>query len=97
VSPRTATGQQTGSISLVLIPPDTSPAAVPDTGGFTLTIYRVIPTLQDWGALATYSGLAYRDQLVLPDISGGWGLYFVFGNLVGGGTGIILLGIAELA
>jgi hypothetical protein len=88
----------TGNLAIILIPPESLASlggGIPGSGGFTLTVYRVVPTLGEWGALATYAGLAYRDQLVLPDISGGWGLYFVFGNVATNGA--ILVGVAELA
>jgi hypothetical protein len=104
VSPRTSTGAPTGNLALVILPqtysgspPISYGPVTPAPGGFTLTVYRCLTTLNDWGALAPYTGLAYRDQLVLPDISGGWGLFFVLGNVLGAGSGVVILGVAELA
>jgi hypothetical protein len=102
VSPRTSTGAPTGSLAIVILPQTYSGGILytpvgAGSGGFTLTVYRCLTTLNDWAALAPYTGLAYRDQLVLPDISGGAGLFFVLGNATTGTSGFVILGLAELA
>jgi hypothetical protein len=105
ISPRTAQGLPTQGIALTLIQPTTDPAlgAGADesgdsggvTGGFTVTLFRCVPTTGTWAELAPFTALArYGEQYVLGDLSGAWGLYFQ----ITGATedGLILLGIAEL-
>lgn len=91
VSPRTAAGLLTGSLALVILPVSQVDGA---TGPFDLTLYRVIPTLADFGKFQVFSGAAYREQLVLNDCSGGFGLFF---SVVASGDGRILIGVAEQA
>ena len=63
--------------------------------GFTLTLYRAIPTAGGaWAALAAFPAANFGDQLVLPDISGGMGLYVQIGNVAV--AGVLLVGLAEL-
>lgn len=97
VSPRTPNGLITGNLALIILPPSFEPA-VADTGGFTLTVYRSVPTLGEWGELLARTGINYRDQYVLPDIAGGWGIYFRITNAVEseGDDGSVLMGVAEL-
>lgn len=106
VSPRTSMGLPTQGILLTLIRPTTNPAEGDDDGdsggdsggaggGFTVTLFRNVPTTGGWAELAPFTALArYGEQYVLGDVSGAWGLYF----RVTGATeeGLILLGIAEL-
>jgi hypothetical protein len=106
VSPRTAQGLPTQGIAFTLIQPTTDPAVGTggdesagesggEMGGFTVTLFRSVPTVGTWAELAPFTALArYGEQYVLGDISGAWGLYFQ----VTGATeaGLILLGLAEL-
>jgi hypothetical protein len=63
--------------------------------GFAVTIYRCVPVLGTWAELAPFTARArYGVQYVLPDISGGWGLYFLITGM--SQPGRILLGIAEM-
>jgi hypothetical protein len=108
VSPRTAQGLPTQGIGLTLIPPVSGPAIEPggdsgDSGegsggnGFGFTIWRCVPVLGTWAELAPFTALAhYGEQYVLPDISGGWGLYFQVTGLGESDHGRILVGIAEM-
>jgi hypothetical protein len=91
VSPRTAAGLLTGNLAIVLVPVSESDGAI---GPFDLTLYRVVPTLGEWGKFKTFGAAAYRDQLVLNDISGGFGLFF---SIVAVTDGRILIGVAEQA
>jgi hypothetical protein len=92
VSPRTAAGLVTGSLALVLLPTSGSDGA---WDGFDITIYRAVPTLGDWGKFQVYPSAAYRDQLILNDVSGGLGLFFSI--VAPNGDGRILVGVAEQA
>jgi hypothetical protein len=92
VSPRTAAGLLTGSLAIVLLPTSGPGGA---SGPFALTLYRVIPTLGEFGAFQTFPGAAYREQLLLNDVSGGFGLFFSI--VAAGGDGRILVGVAEQA
>lgn len=89
-SPRTAQGLLTTSVSIVVVPVSTSDAV----GPFDLTIYRVVPTLGEWGKAKTITGVNFRDQLVLNDVSGGGGFYFQISAAV---DGLVLVGLAEQA
>jgi hypothetical protein len=91
VSPRTAAGLVTGSLAIVLLEPSAGAA----WDGFTLTIYRAIPTVGEWGKLEAFPSLSYREQLVLNDVSGGVGLFFSI--VAPNGDGRILVGVAEQA
>jgi hypothetical protein len=92
ISPRTAAGLLTGSLALVILPVSESDGAI---GPFDLTLYRVVPTLADFGKFQVFSAAAYRDQLILNDVSGGFGLFFSI--IASGGDGRILIGVAEQA
>jgi hypothetical protein len=92
ISPRTAAGLLTGSLALVILPVSESDGAI---GPFDVTLYRVVPTLADFGKFKAYSGAAYRDQLVLNDCSGGFGLFISI--VATGGDGRLLVGVAEQA
>lgn len=99
LSPRTARGLPTQGLALVLLtyPPPNGldyGAAVAGGGGFTVYLYRWLPTVAVWTRLQNLPGVAFGDQLVLPDISGGMGLYVGIGNV--GTPGKILVGFAEL-
>lgn len=91
VSPRTAAGLLTGSLAIVILPVSETDGAI---GPFDLTLYRVIPTLGDFGKFKTFLAAEYRDQLVLNDCSGGFGLFF---SVVANVEGRILIGVAEQA
>lgn len=91
ISPRTAAGLLTGSIEIVILPVSESDGAI---GPFDLTLYRVVPTLADFGKFQVFSAANYRDQLILNDCSGGFGLFF---SVVAGTDGRILIGVAEQA
>jgi hypothetical protein len=99
LSPRSSRGLPTTGLAIVLIPltpnsDDVGQVAQPTAPGFTLTLWRAIPTIGGWSTLQAYPGLNYGDQVVLPDISGGFGLYFQLGNI--DTPGRLLLGLAEL-
>jgi hypothetical protein len=91
ISPRTAAGLLTGNLAIVLMPVSAIGSAI---GPFDLTLYRVVPTLAEWGKFKTFGAAAFRDQLVLNDISGGFGLFF---SIVAVTDGRILIGVAEQA
>jgi hypothetical protein len=91
VSPRTAAGLLTGSLAIVILPVSETDGAI---GPFDLTLYRVIPTLADFGKFQAFTAAEYRDQLVLNDVSGGFGLFF---SVVANTEGRILIGVAEQA
>jgi hypothetical protein len=99
LSPRTARGLPTAGLALVLVgypPPNGfnySPA-VAAVDGFTLYLFRLLPTIGGWSRLQSFAGVQFGDQLVLPDISGGMGLYVGIGNV--GTPGNLLVGLAEL-
>lgn len=96
VSPRTSSGLPTASLGIVLFTNVLAPGpAVPVAPGMTLQIWRVAPTLGAWAALAPITGVAFGQQLVLPDIGGGWGLYASVTNLTDP-NGYVYAGIAEL-
>lgn len=92
LSPRTSSGVLTGSVGIVLfcdLDDFEEPIAVANAGGITLTIYRSIPTLgNQWSKLVALTGIAFNDQLVLPDIGGGWELYLVATNITVGASHI---------
>lgn len=92
ISPRTAAGLLTGSLAVVLLPVSESDGAI---GPFDVTLYRVVPTLGDFGKFQVFSACAYRDQLILNDVSGGLGLFFSV--VASGANGRILIGVAEQA
>lgn len=101
VSPRTSRGLPTSGISLVLLP--IPPANGHDYGtpataidpGFTLTLYRALPTGAGfWSKFEPKTGVPFYSQLTLPDISGGMALFFQIENV--GTNGILLVGLAEL-
>jgi hypothetical protein len=103
ISPRTAQGLPTQGIALVLLEPETGAAvgggggegdSGGGPGGFHLTLYRSVPTVGAWAELAPFVVLArYGEQYVLPDLTGGWGLYI---QITGAAEpGLILVGIAE--
>lgn len=101
LSPRTSRGLPTSGLSLVLlaIPPangiDYGTPASASAPGFTVTLYRAIPTAGGaWAALTAFPGANFGDLLVLPDISGGMGLYVRIGNVAVDGK--LLVGLAEL-
>ena len=73
-------------------------AAQPDEGGFTLTFWRLNPTIGVWAKCEPYVGLGYAEQLVCYDVGGGTALYAEIGNVVEeeGGSGPIYMLIAEL-
>lgn len=91
VSPRTAAGLLTGNLALVIVPVSGAGGA---GGPFELTLYRVVPTLAEWGKFKAFAAAEYRDQLVLNDISGGFGLFF---SVAAAADGRILIGVAEQA
>ncbi len=101
LSPRTARGLPTSGLALVLLPfpaPNGvsygTPAAA-SAPGFTVTLYRAIPTSPGLSAaLAAFAGANFGDQLTLPDISGGMALYVGIGNVAT--AGVLICGIAEL-
>jgi hypothetical protein len=92
VSPRTAAGLLTGSLALVILPVSGVGAA---SGPFNVTLYRVVPTLAEFGKFEVFPSAEYRDQLILNDCSGGFGLFFSV--VATGGDGRILIGVAEQA
>ena len=101
VSPRTSRGLPTAGIGLVLLPVpppnghDYGTPATPVDPGFTVTLYRALPTAAGgWAALEPKTGVPFYTQLTLPDISGGMALYVQIGNV--DTPGVIILGLAEL-
>lgn len=101
VSPRTSRGLPTSGIALVLIPippPNGHNYGTPATAlapGFTVTLYRSIPTAGGaWAALAPKTGVPFYTQLTLPDISGAMALRYQITNV--DTAGILLVGLAEL-
>lgn len=56
-------------------------SAQPSTGGFTLTFYRLNPSVGVWARCKPYEGAAYGDQLVCYDLGGGAALYAVISNV----------------
>jgi hypothetical protein len=93
LSPRSSRGLPTQGFAWTITAPSAA-AAVATAPGFTVTIYRVVPTLGTWAALQPYASLNFDDQLVLPDISGGFGLYFKIGSVTTPGN--VLIALAEL-
>lgn len=93
LSPRTARGLPTQGFAWSIIAPSAG-SAVATAPGFSVTLYRVAPTLGQWLTLQPYTSFNYNDQLVLPDISGGMGLYFQITNVTTPGN--VLIGVAEL-
>jgi hypothetical protein len=93
LSPRSSRGYLTQGFAFSLTSPSAG-GAVASNPGFTVTIYRVAPTLSVWNALQAFTAANYLDQLVFPDISGGMSLYFQITNV--SANGLILLGVAEL-
>jgi len=91
ISPRTAAGLLTGSLAIVILPVSTVDGAI---GPFDVTLYRVIPTLGEFGKFQAFTAAEYREQLVLNDCSGGFGLFF---SVVANTEGRILIGVAEQA
>jgi len=82
----------TGSIGLTVYSSEFSPLDPAST--LALYIWRVVPTFGGWAALAPITGISPNQQLVLPDIGGGWGLRcFLLKSI---DTGSAYLGIAEL-
>jgi len=101
LSPRSSRGLPTTGLALVLLaipPPNGINFGTPASAtapGFTLTLYRAIPTAAGgWAKLQAFAGANFGDQLVLPDISGGLGLYVQIGNVAV--DGVLLVGLAEL-
>lgn len=101
LSPRTSRGLPTSGLALVLFgyPPPNGVSygtpAQPSAPGFTLTIWRAVPTSPGyWARLQAFTGANFGDQLVLPDISGGMELIIELENV--GTPGKLMLGIAEL-
>jgi hypothetical protein len=101
VSPRTSRGLPTSGIGLVLLP--IPPANGHDYGtpatalvpGFTVTLYRALPTAAGgWAAFTAKTGVPFLTQLTLPDISGAMALWFQITNV--DTAGILLVGLAEL-
>ena len=101
VSPRSSRGLPTSGIGVVLlpIPPanghDYGTPAIATAPGFTVTIYRALPTAAGgWAALAPKTGVPFYTQLTLPDISGSMALRYQLDNV--DTPGILLIGLAEL-
>lgn len=101
VSPRTSRGLPTSGIGLVLLPippPNGHDYGVPATAlspGFTVTLYRALPTAGGaWAKLSPKTGVLFYSQLTLPDISGAMALFFQITNV--DTAGILLVGLAEL-
>lgn len=96
LSPRTARGLPTSGLAVTLIQP--SAGGVSATApGFTLTIFRAVPALGVWAKLAPILGVNFLDQLVLPDLSGGMGLFFGISNVSGLTIPLpMLIAVAEL-
>ena len=80
LSPRTARGLPTSGLAVTLVQPSGGGVS-PLAPGFTLTIFRAIPALGMWAKLAPIVGVNFLDQLVLPDLSGGMGLFFGVSNV----------------
>ncbi len=93
LSARTSRGLPTQGFAWTLVAPSAG-SAVATSPGFTVTIYRVEPTLGQWLTLQPFTALNYNDQVVFPDISGGMGLYFQITNVTTPGN--VLIGISEL-
>lgn len=101
VSPRCANGQPTKglAISLLSIGGDgVGGQATAAAGGFSLTLYRAIATMGvgTFAKLKTLTGIAYGDQLVLGDISGGWELFLRVSNIDVGGARFVNIALSEL-
>jgi hypothetical protein len=101
VSPRTSRGLATSGIGLVLLPippPNGHDYGTPASAlapGFTVTLYRAVPTAAGaWAALDPKTGVPFYTQLTLPDISGSMALFFQITNV--DTAGILLVGLAEL-
>lgn len=93
LSPRTSRSMPTQGFAWNLVAPSAG-AAIATAPGFTVQIYRVAPTLGVWTSFQAFASANFLDQLVLPDISGGIGLYFQITNVTTAGN--VLLAIAEL-
>lgn len=96
LSPRTARGLPTSGLALTLVKPAAG-SVVASAPGFTLTIFRAVPALGVWAKMAPITGVNFLDQLVLPDLSGGMGLFFGIGNSDGTpASAPMLIAVAEL-
>lgn len=95
LSPRTARGLPTTGLALTLVSPDAG-SVTPSGTGFTLTIFRAVPALGVWAKLAPILSVNFLDQLVLPDLSGGMGLFFGVSNVAAGPSLPVLIAVAEL-
>lgn len=101
LSPRSSRGLPTAGLALVLLGfptpngVDYGTPAIATAPGFTVTLYRALPTAAGgWGALTPITGVNYNDLLTLPDISGPFALRYVLTNVAT--PGVLLVGLTEL-
>lgn len=94
----TIEGVVTKGFGLALVAPDSGTPAVAVPAGFTLTYYRLIPTLGVWAAALSKTGVVYNEQLVNFDMGGAQAWFFVIdpATIAGGGDGDIIFCFVEL-
>lgn len=101
LSPKCPGGEPCRGFAVTLFEPESddpgeggTDSAQPAAGGFTITFYRLNPSVGVWARCKPYTGANYADQLVCYDLGGGAALYAVIGNVAAPGP--IHLLIAEL-
>lgn len=100
LSPRCPGGEPCRGFAATLVAPDMefgegeTLAAEAAGGGFTLTFWRLNPSVGVWAKCEPYTGALYNDQLVCYDLGGGTALYLQITNVATPGK--IQLLIAEL-
>lgn len=98
LSPKCPGGEPCRGFAVTLFAPDSGGEvpiyAEPGAEGFTITFYRLNPSVGVWARCEPFVGAAYQDQLVCYDLGGGAALYAVIGNVVTPGR--IHMLIAEL-
>ncbi len=87
LSPKAANGLPTVGFLLGLLAPSAG-AAVAGSGGFSVTVWRLVPTLRRYLSCLTVS-LPFDQQYSTPDLGAGHALYFQFANVATDGTVLV--------
>jgi hypothetical protein len=97
MSPVTLGGNQTSGFLFYFsrLSAASAPQAVPDIGGFTVTIWVRDPNTFNWTAMAPATGLDYYQLWICTDVDAMDGLYFEITNVVFEAQALLYLHFAE--